>query len=503
MTAVAGVLHVTPANVEIGDVFEIIITNHRGQSVTLTFAATAATVKNVVDALQAAGAAYTAAGLDVWKDLVFTDDDTKLIITGPAGKPFGVVCSTTDGGGNNTQTLVATEATAVEGPGLLYLSDNYLNNTGLRLWTCDITPANVEIDDVFSVTLTDPITGTAETISFTATAATVVNVVEGLAALADAAGAPWTLVTASEDDAKLTLTRDAEGPALQVACTATNGGAANMQTLVVSYADTGDDLIISRLGDAALHGGDYTAWPLAEFREEAGYEPDVAAGDYACGAPLRPLHIDADDFEYAGMGEQFIELDNSTLATVMDAMSSNVVGQYGLHLTGTNNAKLMTRTGGGAIGVAMSAGDTAEFTEIDAGGGTVHVGEGATCTTLNVSAGDVTSWCNLTTVNWYGGSYAREGGTLTTYNGFSNGQATSNSEGTITTVALAGGSVLDLTRTRPVTLTNVSANGEAAGLWYPFGNVTLPNGIDAPNCGFDKLSMRTPPGHNWPMEAIT
>ena len=61
----------------------------------------------------------------------------------------------------------------------------------------DVTPANVEVDDVFKVTLSDD-AGNSKQLSFTATAATVQNVVEGLKALADSVEDVKALLNRSE-----------------------------------------------------------------------------------------------------------------------------------------------------------------------------------------------------------------------------------------------------------------------------------------------------------------
>ena len=115
--AVAQITHVTPANVEVDDVFEITLSNDAGESYEITFTATAATVQNVVEGLKAAADAAKAAGSDPWDDVTATEDDTKLIVTAStAGMPFTTVTSTTDGGGNDTQTLVASVSTANSGP---------------------------------------------------------------------------------------------------------------------------------------------------------------------------------------------------------------------------------------------------------------------------------------------------------------------------------------------------------------------------------------------------
>ena len=103
----------------------------------------------------------------------------------------------------------------------------------------DVTPANVENTDIFKITLADD-AGNSNEISFTATAGTVQNVVEGLqtlAAAAKAAGtAPWTAVTVTDDDTKVIITSDTSGVPFDVTTSTVDGGGTDDQTLVRSVS---------------------------------------------------------------------------------------------------------------------------------------------------------------------------------------------------------------------------------------------------------------------------
>lgn len=95
------------------------------------------------------------------------------------------------------------------------------------------TPANVEIGDIFTLTATSEDGTTTKAISYTAGAATVKDVVEGLTAAWNASLDPLcTGITATEDDSVLTLTADSAGVPFYVAPSTTNvGGGTNNQTL--------------------------------------------------------------------------------------------------------------------------------------------------------------------------------------------------------------------------------------------------------------------------------
>lgn len=97
--ATAQVTTVTPANVEVGDTFSLIINNQ-----TITVTATAATAANVVDLLKAAIDAST---IPEWQEVTATDSGDYLTLTGPSdGRPFTVTSAT----GNATAfTVTVTE----------------------------------------------------------------------------------------------------------------------------------------------------------------------------------------------------------------------------------------------------------------------------------------------------------------------------------------------------------------------------------------------------------
>lgn len=108
-TAVAQVSTATPANVEIGDVFNLICNGK-----TVTFTAAAATVANVTAGLTAA---WNASTVTEHAEITATDSTTHVTLTSDtAGVPFTVTSSVTDGGGNNTQTLTMATPTANAGP---------------------------------------------------------------------------------------------------------------------------------------------------------------------------------------------------------------------------------------------------------------------------------------------------------------------------------------------------------------------------------------------------
>jgi len=107
--AVSQVTEITPANVEVGDTFQLLIGGK-----TVSYAAQAATVANVTAGL---AAAVSGSALPEFAELTATEDGTKLTLTAAtAGRPFEVSTATINGGASDTQTLTAVSVTASSGP---------------------------------------------------------------------------------------------------------------------------------------------------------------------------------------------------------------------------------------------------------------------------------------------------------------------------------------------------------------------------------------------------
>lgn len=187
------------------------------------------------------------------------------------------------------------------------VNDGYLMWASEREWTCldqpyeptviaydrTETPADVEIGDVFTVTLEDA-AGNSYLITFTAAAATVANVVTGLydAAVVAAAAeySPWDLVTVTDDTTHLTITPDSIDMSLEATTTATDGGGTDTQTLtdaavskqgiIAMPADFGE-----LTGDPVIKNSGYLSPPCLEWRTPEWIEEYVQAGGETPGMP--------------------------------------------------------------------------------------------------------------------------------------------------------------------------------------------------------------------------
>lgn len=139
-----------------------------------------------------------------WKPYTFERGVVEAVVVGEAMEGIKV---SLDGGTNYFVMLRAIKSGALE-------------------QTVEFTPANVEVDDIFSITINDSV------FAFIATAATVANVTAGLVALINAGTEP---VAATDNTTKLTVVADTPGKEFTYATSAVDGGSGtDNQTLVSS-----------------------------------------------------------------------------------------------------------------------------------------------------------------------------------------------------------------------------------------------------------------------------
>lgn len=144
------------------------------------------------------------------------------------------------------------------------------------------TPANVVIDDVFTLTLTDDLDNTAA-VSFTATAATVANVTAGLTAAWNASTDPLlTGITASDSTTHVTLTADTAGVPFSVAATCTGSAHNEVQELIITGGTPeSGKFSLNYAGQDTGNTLDYNA-TAAEVDTALEALSNIGAGDVAC-----------------------------------------------------------------------------------------------------------------------------------------------------------------------------------------------------------------------------
>lgn len=370
-----------------------------------------------------------------------------------------------------------------------------------------VTPANVEIGDIFRLTIN------GRTISYTAAAATVADVVAGLMAAWNASSfTECGEATASNGTTHLVLTADTAGKPFVVTSSTVDGGGTNDQTLVVSSSvasagpnhwDTasnwstgtvpanGDDVILENSSVELLYGLNQSAVTLASLKISKSYTGRI-------GLPvLNPLgYVEYRDTYLrisattilvgngVGSGSGRIKLDTGTNACSLGVShtAAGESGQPALYWKGAHASNQVTVIKG-SVAIAHFAGETATLPTLLVGqadspatDAIVLVGAGVTLTTVTQTNGVLTSQSNIPTLNQHGGECGLIGAAAVTAANIYAGATRSYSTGTITTLTIAGGT-MDFSRDlRPRTVTNCVLHGGST-LNDPGKTVTWTNGI--------------------------
>ena len=352
------------------------------------------------------------------------------------------------------------------------------------------TPANVEIGDIFTLTLN------TKTLSFTATAATVANVTAGLTAawnaLTSAGGYPeFEEITASDQTTYVKLLCDTSGLPFTVTGSATNGGAAATETLTMSTptAATGpnhwdnaknwsgnavpiaaDDVYIDNSAVSILYGlaqsavtltsltitNRYTGYIGLPTRNAGGYE-EYRATYMAISATTLTVG------EGAGNGSGRIKIDVGSIQTALNiaATGSQVEQSVPALLFKGTHASNTADIAGGTVGIACLPAETSTILTLRQTGGTVLCGSGTTLTTVSKSAGTMTLNSAVTTLTQEDGELYKLSGATTTLN-VNGGTVYYDSTGTITTATVNNSGILSFDRSnkaRTVTTLNLNDNG--------------------------------------------
>lgn len=268
------------------------------------------------------------------------------------------------------------------------------------------TPTNVEVGDIFTITATGE-NGDTEAVSFVATAATVQNVAEGLAAAWNArTHYLYTPITASEDDTKTILTADTAGVPFYVAASASDGGGTDDQTHTrsSSVANSGpydwntalnwdggavpgaagsQDVYVD--GGTILYGLDQSG--IANTLDELHIVDSQLGANPSGGRNAGYLQIKATDVhigEHWGPGS----LSQTTPVMVDTGSTASTITIYasGTNTTTTlpaiwvkaNSGSSKLITYGGYVGVCYDKASTAQFGNVYNYGGSIYSGDGLT-----------------------------------------------------------------------------------------------------------------------------
>lgn len=338
----------------------------------------------------------------------------------------------------------------------------------------DFTPANVEVDDIFTLTATAEDGTTTAAVNFTATAATVANVCQGvMTAWNNSTNSLHTPITASTDDSTVTLTADVPGVPFYVASTETDGGGTDNQTFTrgATTANAGpmdwntaanwdgsggaavpvttDKVSINQGSYSIKYGLDQSAvallslWVGPNFKGEVGdsvnnYYLQIDVND---GAPNR-MNISATSNAVLVKGTipsvYITRTARTSKAVMLDGdidnlfvRSRNVAGT----ITVADSATLDNVYMFGSQSAKLVIGEVTSLDLIETNGGIVEL-TGA-CTTITNDGADITiegDQAVTTITNWRGTVKYNTSGTLTTINNKAGTFTLSESEANAVTI---------------------------------------------------------------------
>jgi hypothetical protein len=373
-----------------------------------------------------------------------------------------------------------------------------------------VTPANVGIGNTFTMTVNE------KSITVTATAATVANVV-GLAVAAwNASTEPeFAEVTASDSTTHVTLTADTKGKPFTQTSSA-SGGTATFTTattvtssgpshwdIAANWSPSGvpadaDDVYIENNSVDILYGLNQTAIELTSLNIAASYTGKIGLpninGTYreyrekylVIGATT--INVGYGD----GAGSGRIKINCEAEATTLNVSKTGPPAEQGvpaLLFVGTEATNVLNVTEGN-VGVAIEAGQTSTLATVRCGfeqsvssDVTLRLGSGCTLTTINQSGGALEINSAFTTLNKLDGTTIINGvGTKTTIS-VDGGSLVYNSTGTITTLTVGSGGKVDFGQDqRAKTVTNKVNLYEDSTLLDPNGVVTFSGGFQTHRC---------------------
>ncbi len=367
------------------------------------------------------------------------------------------------------------------------------------------TPDTVEVDDVFTLTITDD-AGNTHAVSYTATAATVANVTAGLTAAWNAdTHRLCTPITAADETTYMTLTADTAGVPFSVASTTTDGGGNDTQTLTraAGTANSGpndygvvnnwslgaipvdtNDVVVPPGTPAILYGLNQASVAIASFTEMAGHANAIGRiDDYGY---LYCLRIDPDALTLEGSGS-LCAIDIGTAAIdvfVNHTGSPSATGRQVVYLKGSAIDEVIGRNGYGSIG--RYPGHTATVTggfELTGGYWTIGAGTTVTGTTLRARSAYAYVYASVPTVTIDANAhYYQEAGAWTTGYVLDGGKVYPNAAGTYATTKVYEGGEVDKSQTfTSVTFTNTEVYGTSNPINDPLEQITFTNAITHPD----------------------
>lgn len=384
------------------------------------------------------------------------------------------------------------------------------------------TPANVEVSDVFEITMG------GQSISYTAAAATVADVTAGLVALLNASTIPeFAEVTWSDETTHIQGVADTAGKPFTATSSATDGGGTDTQTFVQATTTNSsgpnhwddasnwsdgsvpatNDTVILDIGDVdILYGLDQSAVTLTKlviyqtFTGKIGLPVNNTDGTQYAEYRDQYLKIGSTTTEIGrgdGAGSKRIKIDNSSIqatVTVFGSGSRIDAGIPAILWKGTHASNILNVIRGD-VGCAILSGESAtvatlriSFDKNVGGDAKYRGGSGVTMTNVKQSGGVAEIESNTTLIDITGGSIRLMGSSTHAAINSDGGEVVYISDGTLTQGRIGRGGVLDCSRDlRSRTITDLELS-EGATYLDPFKTVTHTNPIDLYRTGVEKLT---------------
>ncbi len=388
-----------------------------------------------------------------------------------------------------------------------------------------LTPGGtIEVGDIFTATIN------GKSISVVSADTTVAAVVTLLTAAWNTSTIPeFAEATAVDSTTAVTLTADTAGKPFIVTASETDGGVADTQThtqatttasagpnhwdTAANYdgdsVPTGSDIVYIDTGSVdILYGLAQSGVTLQQLIIDQGYTGTIglpvlntdASGAANTYGEYRAtyLAISASDTEIGGgrgNGSGRIKIDFGSNAATTNVINSGQAAETGIPAilflgTHANNILNVFK---GSVGVAYFPGEVSTIATLSVGWKTsqaadsdVRLGDGMTLTNIDQSGGLLEIEDNTTTIDMTGGTLTILGTATAADIDLDGATVYYQSSGTLTTVRVGGGGVLDFTRDmRARTVTNVEAHANSS-IRDPFKTVTWTNGIDLIRCELPK-----------------
>ena len=380
------------------------------------------------------------------------------------------------------------------------------------------------------IILTDE-AGVTTTVGFTLSASETSDITIGMAAAWNAHGnAAVSRVTAASTSTTVQLTADEAGAPFSVTFDASSGNT----TLIWTTSDVGtattansgpndwaiaenwlagvvpaenDDVVLPAGAPSILYGLNNSGTSVGSFKVQKGYAGTLGGTDKAY---LKVTIKTNGVTEFGGSGKSWVDLGASGVKPIVTESYLPGIGEYGLNLRCTSVVDLYVLKGN--VGVGTDKDDVTtrvsnfhvSFIDSQETDAKVAIGENVQSVApgaiveLDQNGGEVTNQgAPIVTLNILSGTYTGESdGTVTTANVY--GKMVHNSNGTIATLNLSG--EFDCSNDpRTKTITDFNAFS-GFNINLDNGNplsVTITNGIDFEQCGFEDGTIKA--GKNFTM----